>query len=105
MVMLVLVLLVLEAPPLVAEPPVVLSLTLASPELACWVLLLVTLTLLSLVTCKVLVLLTSTVLLDCGPVAPVMLPDGSPLDVQKPDMLLPPVLSTLAVVSALLLLL
>ena len=73
-------LLLLLALPLVADPPVVLSLTEASPELACWEFSLDTHMLLSLSTLTLLVLVVVMVFDEPGPVS-FMLPEvtlGSP---------------------------
>lgn len=61
-------LVVLLAPPLVADPPVVLPLTFASPLLACCSLVFVTVRLLVLVTTVLLVWVEETLLLELGPV-------------------------------------
>jgi hypothetical protein len=64
--------LVLETEPLVALPPVVLSVTLASPVLPDWLLLLVTDTLLSLLTETLVSVLLVTLLIESGPVVPIV---------------------------------
>src|SRR5579884_118894 len=101
--MVVLLLLVFEALPVEAEPPLVLVLTVALPELAVWLLLLVTLKSLSLLTVNELVLVALALFVENGPVVS-MLAEGSEL-LKKPPRPPPVPLLTDTLVSELLLLL
>jgi hypothetical protein len=91
-------LVVLDTEPEVAEPPVVLSLTLALPLLRCWAVTLKVATLVLLSTWTLLELSLLMVLLELGPVVSiesVLLPPPEPL----PAQLLPPLLSKLTLVA------
>ena len=95
---------VLLAPPVVAEPPVVLPVTLAVPEVEPWLLLLVTLTLLLLITVAVLVCVEVTKLVELGPVVSIVMLSLAAGAKTLAKAALTPVLVTVALVELLLVL-